>query len=319
MRIGLLILAMLASLSVWAGNDAAPDLDRWLNQVAIAAQRLNYDGTVIYQYNDDVEISHVAHRLDRNGELIRQDALSGLPHSYLRLNDGVYCFIPQGNLVKVERHQHHQFFPEVLPIPATPLDALYILKSIGHAQIADRNSQGVSLLPRDAYRYGYVLWADNETHLLLKLVKLDEHQQPVEQFTFTQIDIGAAPKREQFQDTFADKTPVAVPSRESDISSPWHVGALPPGFHKITQTLLALPNKPHKVLHLVYTDGLATVSLFIEPLEQLGTHPPHGLSSHGMMSIYARPVGDYQVTALGEVPPATLIMIADSLNQAGAK
>ena len=317
---GWLILAMLVSLPAWAGsNDAAPDLDNWLNQVAIAAQRLNYDGTVIYQYNDAVEIFHIAHRMDSNGELIRQDALSGSPRSYLRLNDGVYCYIPQGNLVKVERHQHHQFFPEILPIPATPLDTLYILKAIGRSQVADRNSLGVSLTPRDAYRYGYVLWADNETGLLLKLIKLDAHQQPVEQFVFTQIDIGNAPKLEQFQATFADKKPVAVPSRESDISSHWHVGFLPPGFHLITQTLLELPNKPRKVLHLVYTDGLATVSLFIEPLEQLGKSPPHGLSSHGMMSIYARPIGNYQVTALGEVPPATLILIADSLSLTEAK
>ncbi len=315
-----LIWSMLVSLPVWAaGPDTAPDLDHWLNQVALAAQRLNYDGTVIYQYNDDIEISHIAHRLDRNGELIRQDALSGLPHSYLRLNDGVYCYIPQGNLVKVERHQHHQFFPEILPIPATPLDTLYILKAIGRSQVADRDSTGVSLTPRDAYRYGYVLWADNETRLLLKLIKLDGHQQPVEQFVFTQINIGTAPKREQFQTNLADKKTVPIPSRESDISSDWHVGSLPPGFHKMTQTLLELPNKPHKVLHLVYTDGLATVSLFIEPLEQLGKHPPHGLSSHGMMSIYARPLGDYQVTALGEVPPATLIMIADSLSQTERK
>ena len=98
-----------------------------------------------------------------------------------------------------------------------------------------------------------------------------------------------------------------------------YVGFLPLGFHLITQTLLELPNKPRKVLHLVYTDGLATVSLFIEPLEQLGKSPPHGLSSHGMMSIYARPIGNYQVTALGEVPPATLILIADSLSLTEAK
>ncbi|MHB1678459.1 MAG: MucB/RseB C-terminal domain-containing protein [Sulfuriferula sp.] len=303
------------SLPVWAANnETSADLNVWLNQVATAAQRLDYDGTVVYQYNDDMEISHIAHRMDHTVELFRQDALSGAPHSFLRLNDGVYCYIPEGNQVRIERHQHHQFFPEILPIPATHIAALYILKAVGHAQIANHDSRGVSLTPRDAYRYGYVLWADSNSNLLLKFIKLNEHQQPVEQFAFTQINIGSAPSREQFQSGFAGKKPIIVPSRESAHLNSWHVDTLPPGFHKITQTQLELPNKPQGVLHLVYTDGLATVSLFIEPLAQLGKHPPRGLSSHGMMSIYARPIGEYQVTALGEVPPATLIMITDSLN-----
>lgn len=315
-----LVWAVFVSLPAWgAAGEPSINLDAWLNQVAQAAQHLNYDGIVVYQNSDDVEISHIAHRIDHAGELIRQDALSGSPHSFMRLNEGVYCYIPEGNQVKIERHQHHRFFPEILPIPATPLAALYVMKMLGHSEVAEHDSIGVSLAPRDAYRYGYLLWADSQSNLLLKLIKLDAHQQPAEQFAFTQVNIGAAPNREQFQSGFADKKPIIVPSRESPAADNWHVGALPPGFHKITQTQLALPDKPQNVVHLVYTDGLATVSLFIEPLAQLGAHLPRGLSSHGMMSLYAHPLGAYQVTALGEVPPATLIMIADSLNLTGSK
>ena len=305
----------LVSLPAWGTTNETPiNLGSWLNQVAKATQQLNYDGTFVYQYEDTVDISHIAHRMDHAGELAKLDALSGIPHTYLRVNDAIYCYIPNGNQVRIERHQQHQFFPELLPIPATPLTNLYVLKALGHAQIAGHDSFGVSLTPRDGYRYGYLLWADEETHVLLKLVKLDEHEQPAGQFAFTQIDIGAALKRDQFQNNFPDKKQINIPSRESPTATPWNVSALPPGFHKITETQLELPNKPHNVIHIVYTDGLATISLFIEPLTQLGSHPPRGLSSQGVMNLYATTVGDYQVTALGEVPAATLLMIADSLN-----
>ena len=305
---------MFVSLPAWAAHDPTPtDLDVWLNQVAIATQQQNYEGTFVYQYDSDMEISHIAHRYDHTGELAKLDILSESPRSFLRVNDAIYCYIPDGNQVKIEHYQYHQFFPEILPIPATPLTALYNLKALGHAQIADHDSFGVLLTPRDDYRYGYVLWADSNSNVLLKLVKLDNYQRIAEQFVFTQIDIGDAPKRDQFQPSFAGKKSIQIPSRESPISTHWRVNSLPVGFHKITETELKLPGKPQSVVHLVYTDGLTTVSLFIEPLTQLGEHPPQGLSRQGIMYLYARTIGNYQVTALGEVPPTTLVMMADNL------
>ena len=315
-----LVWVMFISLPAWAAHNPTPtDLDAWLNQVAIATQQMNYEGTFVYQYDRGMEISHIAHRYSRTGELAKLDILSGSPRSFLRINNATYCYIPTGNQVKVERYQHHQFFPEILPIPATPLAKLYSLKALGHAQIADHDSFGVLLTPRDDYRYGYVLWADSNSNLLLKLVKLDNYQQVAGQFVFTQIDIGDALARDQFQPDFAHKKLIDIPSRESPITTHWLISALPAGFHKITETELKLPGKPQNVVHLVYTDGLTTVSLFIEPLAQLGDHPPHGLARQGIMHLYARAIGNYQVTALGEVPPATLVMMADNLNWVVAK
>ena len=315
-----LVWILFVSLPVWAAQNQTPtDLNSWLSQVGKATQQLDYEGVFVYQYNDDMEISHVSHRLDHAGELARLDALSGIPHAFLRINDAVYCYIPDGNQIKIERYQHHQFFPEILPIPTAQLAALYTLKALGHAQIANHDSFGVSLTPRDDYRYGYALWADSDSKVLLKLVKFDNHQQAAGQFVFTQIDIGNAPRRDQFQSAFSNKKTINVPGRESPITTLWQVSTLPAGFHKIMETELKLPGKPLSVIHLVYSDGLATVSLFIEPLAQLSNPPPHGLSNQGIMNLYARPVGDYQVTALGEVPSATLIMMADSLNQAAPK
>ena len=319
MRLWLVWVAFI-SLPTYAANLETPsNLNNWLSHVATATQQLNYDGTYIYQHGDSVEISHIAHRKDNNGELAKLDALSGPPHAFVRVNDAVYCYIPDGNQVKVEQHQYHKFFPAMLPVPTTPLAALYTLKSLGRAHIADHDSFGISLTPHDEYRYGYAVWADIGTGLLLKLVKFDARQDVAGQFTFTQVDIGQAPERKQFQSGFAGKKSITMPSREAQIKTHWRINKLPDGFYLVTETQRDLPGKLQNVIHQVYTDGLATVSLFIEPLAQLGSNPPRGLSSHGMMSLYARPIGSFQVTALGEVPAATVMMMADNLSQEAAK
>jgi sigma-E factor negative regulatory protein RseB len=315
-----LVWVVFASLPTSAANLENPsNLNAWLSHVAKATQQLNYEGTYIYQHDDSVEISHIAHRKDNSEEFAKLDALSGPPHTFVRVNDAVYCYIPEGNQVKVERHQYHKFFPSMLPLPTTPITLLYTLKSLGRAHIADHDSFGVSLTPRDDYRYGYSVWADMATGLLLKLVKFDADQQMSGQFTFTQVDIGEAPDRKQFQSGVVGKKSVAIPDREVQVQTHWRISKLPDGFYLVMETQRDLPGKTQSVIHQVYTDGLATVSLFIEPLSQLGSNPPRGLSSHGMMSLYARPVGAYQVTALGEVPPATIMMMADNLNQETSK
>ena len=319
MRLWLVWVAFISLPACAASLETPTNLDTWLNHVAKATQRLNYEGTYIYQHGDNVEISHIAHRRDNVGDMAKLDALSGPPHAFVRVNDATYCYIPDGNQVKVEQHQYHKFFPAMLPVPTTPLIGLYTLKSLGRAHIADHDSFGISMTPHDDYRYGYAVWADVDTGLLLKLVKFDAKQEIAGQFTFTQIDIGQAPDRKQIQASFAGKKPVTLPSRETQTQTHWRINKLPEGFALVMETERALPGKSQNIIHQVYTDGLATVSLFIEPLAQLGSNPPRGLSSHGMMSLYARPIGAYQVTALGEVPAATIMMMADNLSLDTAK
>lgn len=303
------------SLPAWAANSENPsNLNAWLTHVAKATQQLNYEGTYVYQHQDSMEITHIAHRKDNADEFSKLDALSGPPHTYVRVNDAVYCYIPEGNQVKIERRQYHKFFPAIFPVPANALSALYTLKPLGRTTIAERDSFGISLIPRDDYRYGYAAWADMNTGLLLKWVKYDAKDHIAAQFTFTQIAIGRAPDRKQLQSGYSGKKSVTLPSKEVPVQTRWRINGLPDGFYLATETQREVPGKPQNVIHQVYTDGLATVSLFIEPLAQLGSNPPHGISSQGMMSMYARPVGAYQITALGEVPPATVMLMADNLN-----
>ncbi len=285
----------------------------WLNDVANATRATNYEGVFIFQRPNGIEISHISHRSDKNGEILRLDALSGKQRTFLRHNNNVFCYTPHGHQIDVERHHHRPFFPEVLPKQPDDILNYYQPEFIGHIRIADHDSTGLSLLPRDPYRYGYILWADSVSHVLLRLIKLDGQQQPVSWFSFTQIDIGNAPERPQFQSGLTDKQAVIIPEHETQITANWQVGKIPPGFHLITAAQFILPKHTQPVTHLVYSDGLSTVSLFVEARAANDPIRQQGLARHGIMSLYTRPSNADQITALGDVPPATLMMMADSL------
>jgi sigma-E factor negative regulatory protein RseB len=215
----------------------------------------------------------------------------------------------------VERRQHHQFFPELLPINTTSITENYTIKSLGTATVANRHSIGLNLLPNDGYRYAYQLWSDAQTGLLLKFIKLDSKLRNAGEFTFSQVDIGQAPERSQFQAGYLNKKAITIPSKEVETKSNWRVHKLPSGYVFIRENLRELPGKQHSVIHQVYGDGLSIVSIFIEPLDQVGNPPPTGLTSQGLMSMYAHQIGQHQITALGEVPPATLIFMVENLTQ----
>ncbi len=295
-----------------AGSAYPGDLVVWLNQVAVAAERLNYTGTFVYQHGSTVEVSKVAHRVDSSGEMTRIDVLSGPPHAFLSVNDEVFCYIPDGDRVKVEKRERHKFFPALLPVPASAIAEHYTLKPLGHANVAGHDCIGVMLVPKDEYRYGYILWADAATGLLLKAQPLDADSKPSGQFVFTQVSIGTAPQRDAFKPGFADKKTVRVASEDTYGLTDWRVTQLPPGFAKVMEARRMLPGKKTPVIQLVYSDGLATVSLFIEPYANL-VNPMRGLASQSLLNVYARPVGAYQVTALGEVPSDTVMQMANNL------
>lgn len=297
-----------------AGSAYPDDLVAWLNQVAVAAGRLNYTGTFVYQHGSTVEVSKVFHRVDNGVEMTKVDALSGPPHAFVSVNDQVVCYIPDGDRVKMEKSQRHKFFPSLLPVPATAIAEQYTLKALGHANVAGHDCVGVMLVPKDEYRYGYILWADAATGLLLKAQPLNADSEPSGQFVFTQVNIGSAPQRDAFKSGFSDKQTVHVASGDTYGLTDWRVKKLPPGFAKVMEARRMLPGKKKPVVQLVYSDGLATVSLFIEPHANL-VNPMRGLSSQRLLNVYARPVGSYQVTALGEVPSETVIQMANSLVQ----
>jgi sigma-E factor negative regulatory protein RseB len=175
----------------------------------------------------------------------------------------------------------------------------------------------VSFEPRDGLRYGHRFWSDAATGLLLKARVINERGDVVEQFAFTDLNVNAKIDRALVEPSW----PVTPPDwrvREGtggDVKpqdTGWMVARVPPGFAKIMEGVRKLRGKPDPVAHLVFSDGLVAISVFVEPLPQTVNTGPQ---QQGGLSIYSVRLDDHLITAIGEAPGATVRQIANSVQQ----
>ena len=294
------------------GQDAA----EWLQRAANAARQLNYVGTIVYQHGGRVETSRLVHLLDGGGEFEKLVNLDGPAREVIRNNDQIRCYYPDAKIIRIEPRTSRNAFPSLLPQQLNTLAAYYFFRKAEFARIAGLETQAFVFEPKDGLRYGHKFWTDLATGLLLKAQLLNERNGPVEQFAFTDIQIGLKLDRDMVKPSYAT-APVDWQVRESlpgevvPQETGWLVRQLPPGFTKVVEGYRTLRGKPAPVAHLVFSDGLVAVSVFIEPLPAMAQ--PIGLSQQGGINVYSRQLSDYLVTVLGEAPGATVRQIAYSI------
>lgn len=292
-----------------AHADAALD---WLKRAEIAAKQQNYSGVYVYHHGEYIEVLRVLHRVDAKGEQEKVEVLDGTPRQFLRINNDVYCHFPGGKQVRLERNAPRRFFPALLPAnPASLLD-YYNARLGGSDRVAGRPSQVLLLEPRDGYRYAYNLWLDRQTGLPLKSRIVNGSGNVVSMYVFSEIQIGKAPDAELFLNDLTGKT-ILKASLDQPVSVGWKV-APPPGFVQVQAAVRALPGKQMPVTHLVFSDGLSVLSMFLEPVNPQ-MPKTQGLAAEGAIGVYAREVDGYSVTTLGEVPNATLIETGNSVEK----
>jgi len=289
-----------------------------LQRAAEAARTLNYIGTIVYQHGSRIEMSRLVHMADARGEYAKLTNLEGPPREVIRDNEEVRCYYPEVKLVRVEPRAFHNAFPALLPQQLATLSEYYTFRKAEVTRIAGLDSQAYVFEPKDALRYAHKFWVDIGTGLLLKVRLLNDRNEPVEQFAFSDIQIGVKLDRDMIKPPFpappADWQVRASPPGEVVAKDTgWVVKDMPPGFAKIIEGYRTLRGKPEPVVHLVYSDGLVAVSVFIEPSP---TAPQQvGPSQQGGVNVYSRQLSDYLVTVLGEAPGATVRQIAYSVGR----
>ena len=313
MKHGRYVLVALACMPALALADGATgDGVAWLQKIANVAHHLNYSGTFVYRHGGYMETSLIVHLTDDSGEHEKLEVLDGPPREIIRNNDEVICFVPDIKTVFMEKRKARKSFPALLPQQISGVNENYVIKLAGAGRVAGHDCQYVVLEPRDVYRYGHRLCADIASGLLLKASTLSDKNEMVDQFAFTQVNVGIPIEREQLQSRFSgNRTPVDQSAKMIAADPRWQVNSPPPGFKKIMALKRFFPGKKFPADHLVFSDELAAVSVFIEPIVGMDK-PIAGLSSQGAINVYTRSVGDHQVTVLGEVPSATVVQMANS-------
>ncbi|HQT00337.1 MAG: transcriptional regulator [Hydrogenophilales bacterium 16-64-46] len=302
------LVALLAGWMLASSAHADTALD-WLNRAAQAAKEQNYSGVYVYHHGEHVEVMRVLHRADARGEQEKVEVLDGTPRQFLRVNNDVYCHMPDGRHVRLERNAPRRFFPALLPSEPQTLLAHYNVKLGGSERVAGRLCQVVTLEPRDGYRYAFDLWLDKRTGLPLKSRIVNGNGGVVSMFVFSEVQIGKVPEAKHFLNDMAGKR-IMNASLDKAADPAWSAKA-PPGYVQVGAAVRPLPGKPSPVTHLVFSDGLSVLSMFIEPTDPRA-HTLNGLSAEGAIGIYARSVDGYTVTTLGETPAAALIETGNS-------
>jgi sigma-E factor negative regulatory protein RseB len=297
-----------------AQAQSTPEALSLLNKIHNATQRLSYTGTFVYQQGNRTEISRISRIADAFGGTEKLEALDGVPREVVRTRDGVRCYLPASQTVKVERAGSgvQRDFPAILPDRLADLPQHYVASRGESARIAGFDCVSVLLTPRDDLRYGYVLWADANTGMLLRARTVNQKGETLEQFTFTQLQIGPV-SRDKVKPRHAARNwriedAAAAPADLSQAG--WTVNADLPGFRKIGEVRRRL-RESLLVGQIVYSDGLAAVSVFIEPLAERRERTRRGLSNLGAINIYTREVANHLVTVVGETPAASVRRIAD--------
>jgi len=300
-----------------AGAAAAEDAAEWLQRTATAARQQTYSGTLVYQHAGRIETSRLLHMVDERGEHEKLVNLDGPAREVIRNNEQVRCYYPDAKIIRVEPRTYRNAFPSLLPQQLDTLAVYYFFRKAEIARIAGVETQAVLFEPKDGMRYGHKFWADLSSGLLLKAQLLNERNVPIEQFAFNDIQIGVKLERESVRPTFTPPFPPDWQMRESlpgDVvqqDTGWTVKELPPGFSKVVEGYRTLRGKVGPVAHIVYTDGLVAVSVFVEPMPQ--APQPVGLSQQGGINVYSRQLDNHLVTVLGETPGTTVRQIAFSV------
>lgn len=288
----------------------------WLTRAAQAAQQLNYIGTIVYQIGPRVESSRITHLYDDGHEFAKLVNLDGPAREVVRSQGEIRCYYPDAKLMRIEPGTFRNVFPSLSAEQQQSLSEFYDFRVLGPDRVGGRAVQVVVFEPKDGLRYGHRFWSDAATGLLLKARILNEHGDGVEQFAFSDLSINAPIEHAMVEPSWP-----SVPSDwqvlrglSGDVvqqDTGWLVTRIPPGFSKIMEGFRKLRGRRDRIAHLVFSDGLVSVSVFVEPL--IAASAPSGFTQQGGLNIYSVRQDDHLITVMGETPGATVRQIAHSV------
>jgi len=295
--------------------DAAAALNA-LEMVANAGRSLNFSGTFVRQKAGAVETSKITHFVDGRRELEKVERLDGVPVELVRANDEVLIYLPEEKFLRSRSNVKDRSFPAITKEQLATVSQFYDVFLGNVDRVAGRFAVKVILEPKDDLRFRHELWLDQKTSLQLKAQMINERGEIAEQIMFTQISFGGDIAAEDCISKYAEdamtwRMDKRARQKVSKASSSWYVSAHPPGYRKVLEMHKQINASGNEQTHLVFTDGFAAVSVFIENQKKRGFRT--GLSKEGTLNVYRRVVDGDFVTVIGDAPVSAITLIGDSV------
>ncbi|MBC8210691.1 MAG: MucB/RseB C-terminal domain-containing protein [Gammaproteobacteria bacterium] len=312
LSLGLLTLTLFSTSSI-AGSEPAM---QWIQKMSVAMQELSYQGRFIYLQNNQLESMSILHVKDSNGLRERLVSLNGEAREILRDNNNFTCVWPSSRQVVVDKSNKSISSPIWVPDDVKRLSNFYKFALVGKERIAEHEAVIVSITPADEYRYGMKVWIHQGNALLLQSILQDGQGQPIEQIMFTelsQLGNDDAKRYSVLPDIDDSYTLIRAHNGEENLAlqgdSRWQLQVLPGGFRVESSSRKKLSDSEDYIQHMILSDGMASVSIFIEPTTEQSLS---GESSMGAVNAYGLRLNEFSVIAIGEVPAITVKQLAES-------
>ena len=293
----------------------------WLARMGAALNNASYVGEFVSESAGRTERLSITHRVRDGVVSERLVSLTGHGRELVRENDEVVVYLPDQKLAIIERRSGRSDLMGSLPQFEGRMASWYKVDWVGRETLEDFGPTAVvAVRPLDGYRFGYRLWIDVDSHMPVRSDLSDGSGRVIERLRFTKLRFDDDIPDSAFEPALdRRKLRWVRQSPQTDDEAPaWKAAQVPPGFRLSVSGMQALAGNGAPANHLVYSDGLATVSVFIQATVA-GKPPAQGTSRSGVASAYTTVIAGHQVTAVGEVPPRTLKYIATGLRPVGAR
>jgi sigma-E factor negative regulatory protein RseB len=304
----------------WSVQAAPPDAMSLLQRAAHASRQVTYEGTYVHTNGERTSTVRISHVNSGGDEHERIQPLDGAALEIIRHNDEMFCRFPDAKTVRLDPRITARFFPGILGATAESIAASYDVKLGKPERILGHDCQWIRLEPKDALRFPQRLCSEVNTGLVLRAKTFNGERQVIEQYTFTEIRLGpqvakAADVRSSFEARVKQWHTDKQPREEAkSVDTGWTITNPPAGFQKVTEIKRTLPGRSQPVSQIVLSDGLATVSIFVEP-NGPQARTAESASEDGTTTFFTRPMGENLVTVLGEVPLATAQQVGRSVTR----
>lgn len=315
-----LILSIMSSVviaedALVTSNQGVLDVWQMLEKSAYAARELNYEGQFVYVNGEQTRTVEVKHMNYGGREVARNIVLDANQREVYSKGSDIVIVQPTTNSVIIKKRRGKNLFPAMLPTDLSLIKANYEAKLVGTEFVANREAQVIELVPVDAYRYSYKVWADVKFGLLLKMTLLNASNKTLEQIYFNKLNMLNSQNLNWFEPKI-DISKRYVTEKDTSIKgveNNWQVADLPTGYQKVDHIKRVVTGGDAMVDQLVFSDGIASVSVFIEPLVK-GRRPKKGHMLMGSTNMCANVVDGHQVIVVGEVPEMTVQTIAQAVS-----
>ena len=297
-------------------------INEWLTRAHGASRKIAYVGTFVVSSGGAMSSSKVFHAYEGDQQIERVETLSGPPRSIFRHNDQVVTFLIDKKIVRSEKRDSAGALSGLLDPTDSRIADFYKARHNGVERVAGVKADVTTLTPKDSIRFGYRIWTEQERGLLVKSQTLDSAGNVLEQAAFSELQLDAPVRVDKLVQMMGnvdgyrvERTTLVKTTAEAEgwaLRSPI-AGFMPGNFYKRPA---GIPNDLQGVeaLQWTFSDGLASISIFVEPFD-LQRHGKEASLSMGATQTLTRRFANHWLTLVGEVPMSTLKLFADNLER----